>query len=32
MEPEFSIIWRYATGVGEAKDVDIIEKGWFINE
>ena len=32
METEFSVIWRYATGVGEVEDVDIIKKGWFINE
>lgn len=32
METEMSLIWRYATGVGEEKDRLEIKTGWFLEE
>ena len=30
METDAPYIWRYATGVGESQDEDLIENGWFL--
>ena len=30
METKAQYIWRFATGVGESKDKDVIETGWFL--
>ncbi len=30
MKTDASYIWRYATGVGELQDKDLIENGWFL--
>jgi Fe-S-cluster containining protein len=30
METDAPYIWRYATGVGESQDKDLIENGWFL--
>ena len=30
MKTDASYIWRYATGVGELQDKDMIENGWFL--
>jgi hypothetical protein len=30
MKTDAQYIWRYATGVGESQDKDIIENGWFL--
>jgi uncharacterized protein len=30
MKTEASYIWRYATGVGELEDKDLIENSWFL--
>jgi hypothetical protein len=29
MSTDAPIIWRYATGVGEAEDMPAVEKGWI---
>ena len=29
MYAEMPIIWRYATGIGDQNDMDLIEKGWI---
>jgi len=30
MKTDAPYIWRYATGVGELQDKDLIENGWFL--
>ena len=30
METKAPHIWRYATGIGESKDKDLIKTGWFL--
>jgi Fe-S-cluster containining protein len=30
METRATYIWRYATGIGDLKDKDMIENGWFL--
>jgi Fe-S-cluster containining protein len=30
METNAPYIWRYATGIGELQDKDLIENGWFL--
>ena len=30
MKTDAPYIWRYATGVGESQDKDLIETGWFL--
>jgi Fe-S-cluster containining protein len=30
MKTDAPYIWRYATGVGELKDKDLIQTGWFL--
>jgi uncharacterized protein len=30
MDTKTSYIWRFATGIGESKDKDLIKAGWFL--
>jgi Fe-S-cluster containining protein len=32
MIPDMPVIWRFATGVGELEDKEIIESGWIIDK
>ena len=32
MQTNANHIWRYATGIGESKDKEIINKGWILEE
>ena len=32
MQTNASHIWRYATGIGESEDKEIIKKGWILEE
>jgi len=32
MNTDASFVWRYATGIGEIEDKDIIQKGWILEE
>jgi hypothetical protein len=29
MVPDLPTVWRYATGVGDKEDLEIIKKGWI---
>ena len=31
MKTDAPYIWRYATGIGELKDKDLIQTGWFLS-
>ncbi|HJW20037.1 MAG TPA: YkgJ family cysteine cluster protein, partial [Candidatus Nitrosotalea sp.] len=30
MDTQAPYIWRYATGIGESQDKDLIKTGWFL--
>lgn len=32
MMPNMSIVWRFATGVGDLEDKEIIESGWILED
>lgn len=32
MIPEYSVVWRYATNIGETEDQKIMESGWILEE
>lgn len=32
MVPNMSVIWRFATGVGDLEDKEIIESGWILDD
>lgn len=32
MVPDMSVVWRFATGVGDLEDKEIIESGWILDE
>jgi hypothetical protein len=32
MQTNAACIWRYATGIGEKEDHEIIKKGWILEE
>lgn len=32
MVPHMSVVWRFATGVGDLEDKEIIESGWILDD
>lgn len=32
MVPNMSVVWRFATGVGDLEDKEIIESGWILDD
>jgi len=32
MIPDMSVVWRFATGVGDFEDKEIIESGWILDD
>ena len=32
MIPEFPVIWRYATNIGEMEDQEVMDSGWILEK